>query len=133
MNNQLTKNKKILITGAKGMLGSTLQEVIASSGIEVIGLGSDSLDITDKLAIHNALKLYRPTHVANCAAYTAVDKAEKEITKSELINGIAPGFLAKECKSLGIEFLHVSTDYVFGNNSSEGYVEEDIPVDNQLN
>ena len=67
-----------------------------------------------------------PQYVVNCAAYTNVNKAEEEPDMAYKVNGDAPGYMANICKELNIPFIHISTDYVFGDNRKEGYVESVI-------
>jgi len=124
--------QKVLITGSNGMLGSMLKQTLESS-YEVIAFNHNDLDITKEEDIKYQLIKMKPNILINCAAYTFVDKAESEIQLSNLINGYAPGFLAKYCKQLDIKFIHISTDYVFGDNNINGHSEEDHPGEDQLN
>jgi dTDP-4-dehydrorhamnose reductase len=73
----------------------------------------DSLDITSESAVQEYFRKNNPEFVVNCAAYTAVDKAETDAENARLINSDAPGFLAKAAKSSDAGFIHISTDYVF--------------------
>lgn len=100
------------IPGGTGMLGTRLQQVAADAGHRVIATGHD-VDITDKAAIADACDTHRPDVVVNCAAYTAVDKAELEPALADALNATAPGLLARACADRGLRLVHISTDYVF--------------------
>ncbi|GAO41209.1 dTDP-4-dehydrorhamnose reductase [Flavihumibacter petaseus] len=104
----------ILVTGADGQLGSELQ-VIASLYPEYRFLftGSSQLDITDEAAVRNIFMQESPAFCINCAAYTAVDKAESEPDKADAVNAAAAGNLAKAADVTGCRLIHISTDYVF--------------------
>lgn len=116
---------KFLVTGAKGQLGQAVCRYVESRGYELIAVGSNDLDITDAQAVHQQLEQYRPDFLINCAAYTAVDKAESEQALCHSINADGPENLAASCQKLDIKLLHVSTDYVFDGNSSRPYSESD--------
>lgn len=116
---------KILILGAKGMLGNELAKVFADvNEYEVILWDRDELDITNEKAVQEKLSAMLPEVVINSAAYTAVDKAESEEEIVYRINGIAVGYLAEACKKIGARLIHFSTDYVFDGENSEGYAED---------
>lgn len=122
----MSSNKeKILITGGKGLLGSMLASVLSEKGYEVFALGSGELNITDDKEIDFRINELEPNFLINCAAYTNVDLAEDEKEKAMLINAYAPGKLAKAAKNYGICFIHISTDYVFGDNNPSGHLEDD--------
>ncbi len=120
---------KILVTGARGMLGGDLCIELSSAGYDVIQ--SDILpdttimDITSPKSIKEILEEKSPAWVVNCAAYTKVDACESDEETSTLLNGTAPGYLASECASLGIKLFHISTDYVFEGMKQEPYTEDD--------
>ncbi|MCF7906691.1 dTDP-4-dehydrorhamnose reductase [Patescibacteria group bacterium] len=116
---------KILILGAKGMLGSDLQKVFAQENI--ITWGKEEADITVKEDLQNKLELISPDIVINAAAYTDVDRAEKETEKAKMINGEALNYLAEICYNLDSVLVHYSTDYVFSGKKEEGYLEEEEP------
>ncbi len=118
---------KVLITGAKGMLGQAMLDVFADS--DPIGVDLAELDITKPQEISRALELYRPSAVINCAAYTAVDDCEVK-EKEELasrINGTAVGYLAKATEVHKIPLVHISTDYIFSGTNPDGYAEDYPP------
>ena len=105
---------KILVTGANGQLGRELQ-VLAPSfpQFEFLFFDRAALSIADPDAINTFFARERPAYCINCAAYTAVDKAESEKESAFLINGDAVGYLAAACCDTGARLIHISTDYVF--------------------
>jgi dTDP-4-dehydrorhamnose reductase len=118
--------KKILVTGGNGQLGSELKE-LASSFPQYQFAFTDvaELSITDQQAVDEFFSKENPAYLINCAAYTAVDKAEAEKKLNEQINGIAVGILASACKQYGTKFIHISTDYVFSGNATTPLKETD--------
>ena len=116
---------KILVIGAKGMLGQMMMDVWSDH--EVVGRDLPELDITQPQAINRALDTFRPEAVINCAAYTAVDDCETNESVAERINSTAVGYLAKACDAFTIPLVHISTDYVFNGTDSDGY-KEDSPL-----
>lgn len=116
--------RNILVTGAKGQLGSEIQ-ANKDRKSNYIFTDADSLDITDKGAVQTFLMQNQIEVVVNCAAYTAVDKAEEEPEKAELINYTAVKHLAEACKERKATLIHISTDYVFGNTKQRPYRETD--------
>lgn len=118
--------KSILVTGANGQLGSVLKE-LAPQYPQFNWLFTDvaELDITSEAEVKNYFNLHTPKYLINCAAYTAVDKAESEPKLAEKLNAIAPGILAEVSKLHKAVMLHVSTDYVFDGIASEPYQETD--------
>lgn len=103
---------KILITGANGMLAKEVKEKFAK-GNELINTDSTDLDITDEKAVFDFVNNLNPDYIINCAAYTAVDKAEECYDLANKVNGDGPANLAKAAKSSGSKLVHISTDYVF--------------------
>ncbi len=117
---------KLLITGAYGQLGSELKELVNQfSEFEYLFTDVDSLDITNEIAVEDFFKKNRPGYIINCAAYTAVDKAEEEPEMAEKINAVAPGILAKSAKQIQAKFINISTDYVFSGTANRPYSEAD--------
>ena len=98
----------ILVFGQSGQVARELAPLT-----DVTCLGRDQADLTDPDACAAAIRAHAPRAVINAAAYTAVDKAEEEEALATAINGDAPGAMARACASLGIPFVHISTDYVF--------------------
>jgi dTDP-4-dehydrorhamnose reductase len=117
--------QKILILGAKGMLGHALSEAFVDKN--PILWDSADLDITDQKAVDQKLTELKPTLIINAAAYTNVDGAETQKELANLVNGQAVGYLAKTAKKLGAILIHYSTDYVFDGEKQAGYREDDIP------
>jgi dTDP-4-dehydrorhamnose reductase len=116
---------KILITGAKGMLGRALQDELTKTEYNYIAVDKDECDITNINEVNNLLQLEQPTHLINCAAYTAVDKAEEDRENSYQINADGPKNLAIACKEYQCQLIHISTDYVFDGTSLKAYREDD--------
>ncbi len=117
---------KILITGSNGQLGREIQLVLESFP-ELSGEfhDIDTLDITDSEAVNSLFQTKNFDFVVNCAAYTAVDKAESDIEMATLINAKAVEILALACKNINCKFIHVSTDYVFDGTAHKPYIESD--------
>lgn len=118
----------ILVTGSNGQLGSELKELAPSHPqFKFVFLTRAELAVEDAEAVKKIVAQAKPDFVINCAAYTAVDKAESEKGAALAVNAIAVGILARASKDAGAKFLHVSTDYVFDGTSSEP-LKEDAPV-----
>jgi len=114
----------ILVTGGSGQVGGAIVR-LAGADAEVVAPGRDQLDLSDVQALA-AMVAARPwAAVVNCAAYTAVDKAENDAVAAWQVNALAPAALAAASAQAGIPILHVSTDYVFDGVKAEPYVEED--------
>lgn len=117
---------KVLITGANGQLGS---EIRKSSELfpelSFVFTDLNELDITNPPAVEALLAEEKPQWLINCAAYTAVDKAETEEETAWLINAVAPAILAEKSRAVGCRFVQISTDYVFDGKSYLPYGEED--------
>lgn len=123
--NDSSKFPKILILGAKGMLGSDLQKVFSQEN--TITWGREDVDITIKEDLRDKLEFLSPNIVINATGYTDVDRAEKEKEKAITINGDALNYLAEICYNLDSVLVHYSTDYVFSGKKKEGYSEKDEP------
>ena len=118
-------NKKILVTGVNGQLGSELRELSSHySQFEWVFADRSVLDLSDLASISNTLDVMQPQIIINCAAYTAVDKAETETELAEVLNHKAVAVLAQWSQSHGSKMVHVSTDYVFDGNSSTALTED---------
>ena len=119
----------VLVTGADGQLGRELRELVAKKRDTPNFFFTDRkrLDITDKAAVESFCSENRISHIINCAAYTAVDKAEEDAENADLINHIAVKNMAEIAKKEGIGLIHISTDYVFDGKNHKPYTEEDIP------
>jgi dTDP-4-dehydrorhamnose reductase len=117
--------KKILVTGANGQLGSELKELSSHySQFEWVFADRSLLDLSVIGSIANVLDGLQPQIILNCAAYTAVDKAESETDLADILNHQAVAILAQWCHSNGCQLVHISTDYVFDGNSSIALKEE---------
>jgi len=116
---------KIWILGAGGMLGKTLQNFLIDKGIRFVASSKEEADITSFLQLEALCAEIKPTHIFNCAAFTAVDRAESEFDLAMKINGQAPGILGKLAKKQGARLIHVSTDYVFSGSEHIPFKEED--------
>lgn len=125
---QLTSMHNILVTGGNGQLGSELKE-IAPNHQDYNFLFSDvkDLDITNHNAVAAYIKSNKINVIINCAAYTAVDKAESEPELSDAINHLAVANFAQIAKDKNIKLIHISTDYVFDGTNHKPYEEKDTP------
>lgn len=117
--------KKILVTGAKGMLGHDLCPTLEDAGFETVETDVDNLDITDLKQVEEVLNAEKPDAVVHCAAYTNVNKAEEEKDLAIKINGEGTENLAKICAKLDIPIVYISTDYVFDGTKKEAYLPYD--------
>ena len=118
---------KILVTGANGQLGRSIHKIVANNkqSNEFIFAGRDELDFSKNSNITNYFEENNFDVVINCAAYTAVDKAESETKLANQINHLAVEKLATIAQKKNIKLIHISTDYVFDGNSSQPYMETD--------
>ena len=108
------KMENIIVFGGAGQLGQCLKKVAEDKGISQIQfLSSSEASILDAGSIKAAFEKYKPSYVINCAAYTAVDKAEDEADQARAINKTGAENLAKVCKENGSVLIHISTDFVF--------------------
>ncbi len=104
---------KILVTGAKGLLGTDLVPILRASAHEVLATDIEELDITNMDQVMALISAEKPEVVINCAAYTQVDKAEEEKDKAFAVNWLGVQNLALACAFHQISLCHFSTDYVF--------------------
>ncbi|MBK8506804.1 MAG: dTDP-4-dehydrorhamnose reductase [Saprospiraceae bacterium] len=116
--------KKILVTGANGQLGQEFTVTPHLANEEFIFWTKEQADISSPSIRQKILRL-GPTHLINCAAYTAVDQAESESELANKVNAEAVGYLAGACTSLGIPMIHFSSDYVYHNNLRRPLFETD--------
>lgn len=120
---------KIVVTGSNGQLGRELQAISSLyPEFEFIFFSREQLPVHEAERVQACFANIRPQYCINCAAYTAVDKAETEKDLAFLVNGASTGILAKACNTFNTKFIHISTDYVFNGLSSEPY-KEDHKVD----
>ena len=115
---------KILIAGGQGQLGLALARRLVGTH-EVLAPGRSDFDITSRDRCALAVTRARPDLVLNCAAYTAVDRAESERDAAFAVNAEGAGNLADACRNAGATLVHFSTDYVFDGSASRPYVESD--------
>lgn len=116
--------KSILLIGNTGQVGWELQRALAPTGA-VTGIDYPDIDLADPDSVTGWIRRVRPGVVVNAAAYTAVDKAESDLTIAHAINAAAPGILAEEAERLGAAFIHYSTDFVFDGTKTSPYIEDD--------
>ena len=110
---------KILVTGSYGQLGNSLRKIFENdSSLDVTYTDYDTLDITDRKSVDRFLSDNKFDIVVNCAAYTAVDKAETDEILASKLNTQAVGNLGEAAAANGTKVIHISTDYVF---SGQGY------------
>jgi len=114
-----------MVVGANGMLGQDLTTLLTERGETVAGLDRDTVDITDAKA--SAGIAHGFDVVVNCAAYTAVDRAEEEEAAAFAVNAVGAANVARESRAAGARLVHVSTDYVFDGAGAAPY-EEDAPL-----
>jgi dTDP-4-dehydrorhamnose reductase len=119
---------KILVTGARGLLGTEVVADARARGHVVIALGREALDVTDAAACRCAMEAQRPDAVIHCAAYTAVDRAESEPELARALNRDATRNVADAAAAQGATMLHVSTDYVFDGRKRTPYLPSDEPA-----
>ena len=117
---------RILVTGAYGQLGHELREAFEAAGItSVVYVDRDVLDLTDGDSVRNFMASERFTHIVNCAAYTAVDKAEAEADVCRGVNVAGVKNIVDAIKGSGTKLIHISTDFVFDGKKRSPYTEAD--------
>ena len=114
----------ILVTGGSGQVGGALLR-LAADGLEIVAPPRAALDLADPAALAAMVASRRWDAVVNCAAYTAVDRAEGEVVAAWTANALAPAALAAAAHAAGIPIVHISTDYVFDGAKPAPYVEDD--------
>lgn len=116
----------ILVTGANGQLGMEIRALADQyKNFSFSFLPKDELPIHQFELVKNYFEMIRPAYCINCAAYTAVDKAETEKEQAMLVNAEATGVLASVCRLTNTRFVHISTDYVFDGTGHQPYKESD--------
>lgn len=115
----------ILVFGALGQLGQCLARVADERNIALVMLGEEQANILNPEGLRAVFKQYQPQYVINCAAYTAVDKAEDELELARRVNRDGVENLARLCGESGATLLHVSTDFVFAGTGNAPLLETD--------
>ncbi|MBC7456702.1 MAG: dTDP-4-dehydrorhamnose reductase [Bdellovibrionaceae bacterium] len=115
---------KILIFGENGQLAQEFKK-LTSTNKDVHQVGRSVADFLNPDQVVRLIREYKPTHIINTSAYTAVDKAESEQAAAMHINGLMPGIIGETAKKIDASVTHFSTDYVFNGRSSRPYVETD--------
>lgn len=122
--NSLATTYNILVTGSNGQVGSEIKELSTNYSYNFYFTTRIDFDITNKENIRNFCNENNINVIINCAAYTAVDKAESDIENADLVNRKAVKKLSIIAKELNIKLIHISTDYVFDGKNHKPYVEE---------
>lgn len=124
-------SEKVLVLGAKGMLGQELMGVFSlDKDYEVAGWDREEIDVTDFVVAEKKIKEYVPQIILNAVAYNAVDlceESDEEYAKAILLNAEVPKFLVRVAKEIGATLVHYSTDYVFDGENMQGYTEDAKP------
>lgn len=121
-------NKKVLVVGSTGQLGTDMCHEARRAGYDVVGVDFPAIDIADKTSVAGVVDAYNPDCIINCAAFTAVDACETERDKAFLLNAEGAGNCAAAADRIGARIVHISTDYVFDGRKDGFYVETD-PTD----
>jgi dTDP-4-dehydrorhamnose reductase len=117
----------VLVTGASGQLGQAIQFIAKNhSEIKFVFCSSSNLDISNKENCQTVFQKTKPDFCINAAAYTAVDKAESERDKAELINVLGSKNIAEVCNNFDVKLIHISTDFVFDGSNDKPYTETKI-------
>jgi dTDP-4-dehydrorhamnose reductase len=115
----------ILVFGARGQVGREIVSLAAARGLPVVGLSRTDADITNETTVRVVIEVHRPSVVVNGAAYTSVDRAEREPEIVAVANVTGPAVLATVCASTNVPLIHLSCDYVFNGAKKTAYVEGD--------
>jgi len=120
---------KILVTGKNGQLGKSIHKIVTSNekNSEFVFVGREALDLSSQDSIINYFNNNSFDIIINCAAYTAVDKAEKEVELANYINHLAISKIAEISNKHKVKLIHISTDYIFDGVSEKAYLESDNP------
>ena len=115
----------ILLTGGTGQVGQAVVRHAAEQGLKLFAPDRAQMELTNVQSIADMVASRPWSTIINCAAYTAVDRAETEVELAEQVNAVAPAILAAESAKRDIPIIHVSTDYVFDGTKDSPYTEED--------
>lgn len=118
---------KILVTGYTGQLGYDVVREGLRRGLNMHGIGSKDVDLTNEQQVDHLVKQVNPDAIIHCAAYTAVDKAEDDQQTCWDVNVEGTKYLAAAARDLNAKFMYISTDYVFDGEGETPFVETDIP------
>ncbi|MET0391712.1 MAG: dTDP-4-dehydrorhamnose reductase [Chitinophagaceae bacterium] len=122
----MTVKTNILVTGANGQLGHEFRDIaVAFPAFTFIFLTREELAIDNPESVAAAFRLHQPQYCINCAAYTAVDKAETDPDAAYAVNAAGPANLAAACKASDTLLIHISTDYVFAGTATTPYKEDE--------
>lgn len=116
---------RVLVTGAKGQLGTDLMNELKMQGLEGLGVDVDEMDITDADACERVISVAGVDAVIHLAAYTAVDAAEDNVELCRRINGEGTRNVAQACKNAGVPMMYISTDYVFDGQGTRPWDPDD--------
>jgi len=116
---------KVLVFGRTGQVARALIAAGPGQGCEITALGRDLADLSDPAACAAAIAASGADAVINAAAWTAVDAAETQEPEAHVINAEAPGAMARACATLGLPFVHISTDYVFDGAEGPAWTPQD--------
>jgi dTDP-4-dehydrorhamnose reductase len=120
-----SSHMKVLVTGYTGQLGYDVVQSGTRIGLNMVGIGSKDLDITNEAAVIYYVNKMKPDAIIHCAAYTAVDKAEDDKSKCWAVNVEGTKHLAKAAREIDAKFLYISTDYVFNGEGDLPFQEKD--------
>ena len=119
---------KLLVTGAQGQIGRSIQARINDDKWDALMTTKTVLDITNSANVSAIFAQFKPDVVINSAAYTHVDRAEKEPEYAEAVNAYGVYLLAKQCRESGALLIHFSTEYIFDGYAKNSYSEDDLPA-----
>lgn len=117
---------KVLVTGAKGQLGTDVMNELKKRNHEAVGVDIEDMDITDAGAVAQAIAVVKPDAVIHCAAWTAVDDAEEKEELVRKVNATGTENVAKACRTLGCKLMYISTDYVFDGKGERPWEPDDF-------
>jgi dTDP-4-dehydrorhamnose reductase len=115
----------ILVFGARGQVGREIVSLAQARGLPVVGLSRLEADITNETTVRVMIEVHRPSVVVNGAAYTSIDRGEREADLATVANVTGPAVLATVCASTNVPLIHLSCDYVFNGAKKTAYVEND--------
>ena len=116
---------KVLVTGVKGQLGHDVMLELEKRGHRAIGVDVEEMDITDAEMVRQVMEEMAPDAVIHCAAYTAVDAAEDNVSLCRRINAEGTANIARACRDLDCKMMYISTDYVFNGRGERPWEPDD--------